>query len=924
MQVLGREDELITLREFVGSIPSGFSVLLIEGEAGIGKTTLWHEGLRIASQAGFRILTSRPAEAEVSLSFTALGDVFETVLADSLPELPSPQRRALEIALLRAEVADIHPDQRAVSVAALGALRHLADAGPVLLAIDDAQWLDASSARVLGFVIRRLENDPVGVLATSRDEPKADPLGVERLPENRCTRISVGPLSVGALGRVLRAHLPIELPRPFVVRLQELSGGNPLFALEMARLLSARDNRSEPGEALQVPGSVESLVQGRLAGLRPDALEVVRVAAAAARPTPELVAVALGDGDRARSGLAAAVDAGVIVRDGRTIRFSHPLLGSAAYASIPARERRALHGRLAKVVADPEERARHFALGTEGPDTVVADALEAAAEGAHGRGAPDAAASLSELARRLTPETEPEAIGRRTRSAARYHFDGGDVPRARLLLREELATSSPGPERAEVLWLIAETAWNDMRTIRQLLEQALEEVGDDARMRALINNDLGWVAMLGATLTLAAGRSRAALEAAERSGDHFLLALSLGTLGQIEFLSGRPSQELMERGVKEYESLLSLATYGSPKTYLGWQRMIADDLDGGRALLEEEYRTNEERGHVTIQWEVLEFLTELECRAGNWRRADRCAAEAMEITLEAGIREATPGPLSRLALVESLTGRIDDARAHATEGLKVAEPCEDTWAVIRNRSVLGFLELSLSNPAGARDALAPLPGVLEETGVAEPGAFPLVPDLVEALVALGDLHEASTLTDGLEDRGRALDRALALATAARCRGLVAAASGDLAGAAMALDRALEEHARLAHPFELARTLLVMGEVRRRAKQKREARASLERALEIFQGLGAPLWAARARAELERVGGRVPGLVLTPTERRVAELVAEGRTNREVADALFVSVKTVEANLSRIYAKLGIRSRTELARDVLAGKRRPQG
>src|SRR6266508_2583280 len=162
--------------------------------------------------------------------------------------------------------------------------------------------------------------------------------------------------------------------------------------------------------------------------------------------------------------------------------------------------------------------------------------------------------------------------------------------------------------------------------------------------------------------------------------------------------------------------------------------------------------------------------TELECRAGNWRRADRYAAEAMEITLEAGIQEATPGPLSRLALVEALTGRIEDARAHASEGLKVAEPCQDTWAVIRNRSVLGFLELSLGNPAGARDALAPLPGVLEEIGVAEPGAFPLIPDLVEALVVVGKLVEASTLAEGLEERGRALDRALALATAARWRG----------------------------------------------------------------------------------------------------------------------------------------------------------
>jgi DNA-binding CsgD family transcriptional regulator len=232
--------------------------------------------------------------------------------------------------------------------------------------------------------------------------------------------------------------------------------------------------------------------------------------------------------------------------------------------------------------------------------------------------------------------------------------------------------------------------------------------------------------------------------------------------------------------------------------------------------------------------------------------------------------------------------------------------------------VLGFLELSLSNHEQAHAQLQPVVEYLDRMGSAEPGIIPCIPDDIEALVMLGRLDEAEALVVALAEKGRLLDRPWALATSGRCQGLLSGARGDVANARLALEQALVEHRRVPQPFELARTLLVRGATERRAKQKRAARSFLEQALGIFDELGAPLWSAKATAELARVGPGATGpSQLTPTEQRIALLVGEGRTNREVADALFVSVKTVEANLTRIFHKLDIRSRAELIRTIAA-------
>jgi DNA-binding CsgD family transcriptional regulator len=344
-----------------------------------------------------------------------------------------------------------------------------------------------------------------------------------------------------------------------------------------------------------------------------------------------------------------------------------------------------------------------------------------------------------------------------------------------------------------------------------------------------------------------------------------------------------------------------------------------DRLDEAREKFNVLLRDASARGVESPIPDMHYHLAELECRAGNWGAAMEHARESMAAAQQQAMGFVYPMAHYAIGLVEAHLGRGDAARLEASEGLRLAEAADEVLAMVLNLSVVGFLELSSDRPSEAYRYLAKAVELKEAMGVREPAYFRIVPDEVEALVALGRLDEAESLLAPFEDAGRRLDRAWAIASGARCRALVFAARGDLAGASAAADEALREHDRLPLPFELGRTLLGRGAVERRAKRKREARDTLTKALEIFDGLGAALWANKTRAELARIGGRAPSsLTLTPTEDKVAALVASGSTNREVAEALFVSVHTVEANLKHIYRKLGVRSRTELASKFPSG------
>jgi DNA-binding CsgD family transcriptional regulator len=916
--MFGRQTELALVSRLLDAVSSGPAALILGGEAGIGKSTLWLEAVSQARARSYRVLSCRPNESEAKLSFAALGDLLEGVVDESLERLPPPQRSALEVALLRKEAIGSPPDQRAISSAFYGTLLALAGEGPTLVAIDDPQWLDAPSTRVLEFAVRRLNEVPIGLIMTARSEElDSPPLGLGRsLPDDRLHRLLVGPVTLEATRDMLSSELLTRFPRSVLLRIYETSGGNPFLALELGRALLRRGIEREPGWALPVSSNLASLVTDRLSELSDQVRLVLLVISAGSQPTVPLVVQAIG-GPTAEDDIEAAFKAGVIEGSGGRLRLAHPLLGTVLYSESSRRVRKDIHRRLAAVVVDQEERARHLALAADGPDEGVAAELEDAARRAGRRGAPDTAAQLSELARELTPTDHADARMHRTVHAGQYAFEAADLSKAAAYLEEAVEATPASPLRAEALLFLARVRYHshDAQSALALAEQALDEVGDDEALKPQIHLELAAAAEAVGSRGRAKAHARTAVELAEGQRDEPTLAESLGLVGFHDFLAGEGlPRSVMSRAISLEGARTDLRPLRSPTFRQACMLMWTDELDAARSTftdLEKRCREGGDEGSLAV---ILFLLAQLECSAGNWSEAGGYAEESCAITVWTGQQPYRALALSARALVEGHRGRAQAARAAAEEGLELARQSGLVQASQFNLSALGFLELSLGNIKEAHRLLWPLAESLLDAGFGEPGVLRFLPDEIEALVDLGETEKARSLLEPTLARAKALGRGWARATAERGWGLLAASLGDLPDALTAFDRALESHRLLDEPFELGRTLLAQGQAFRRTKKWRLARDSLGRSLGIFEHLGADLWADKARAEMARIGGRAPGPVgLTPTEQEVAELVASGLTNREAARALFLSVSTVEANLRRIYSKLGVRSRTELSR-----------
>jgi DNA-binding CsgD family transcriptional regulator len=916
--VVGRESELAILHRFLDSIPTGPRALLLSGDPGIGKTTVWKRGLAEALERGYRTLSCSPVEAERRLSYAALGDLVEPVLDESLPTLPDPQRVALEVALLRSPRTGRRADQRAVSLAVLGCIRAVASTTPGVVAIDDAQWMDLPSARVLQFVIRRLRDEPIGVLTAVRgSDAEVDPLGVvPAFPEERMNVVHVGPLSVDEIERVVLEAVGERFQRTTLLRIHEMSGGNPFFAQEIALALLRRGDEVGAGERLPIPDRLQELIEHRLEGLPGETVEALEIVSALSSPNLETVAAAIAPSPIAL--LDPAIESGVASIAGDRLGFTHALLASAVYQRAPSARRREHHARLASILDDPEERARHLALSVEGPDIAVADALESAAVLAGSRGAPQSAAELWEMARRATPPDRGEDIARRAEEAGLAHHESGDTSLARRVLEQAVELSGHGPARARRLRNVGQVVAYDegWRAALEYFRAALDEVGEDLALRAAVEQSLGYAWLFRGDLEASERHAREALRLAEQLQDPQSMAEAFQAYPFVGFLLGRGvDREMLDRGIalEGHLSIVFIPYVLRASFVLGQLLKYTDALDEARETFDELLADAIAHGVENPLVDLRYHLAELECHAGYWGAALMHARESVT----AAQRQAV-GPFAALAhfslgLVEAHRGRVKSARQAALEGLRIAEAADELLPTIPNLAVLGFVELSQGRHAQAHEFLSRAVELEKQMGVVEPAYFRVVPNEVEALIALGRLDEAEALLVPLEEIGEHLDRPWPKAVGARCRALALAARGHLEAASAAAARALREHDGLPLPFELGRTLLVGGTIERRAKRRKEARETLSKALKVFEGLGAAVWADRTRAELARIGGRAPSSVaLTPTEQRVAALVATGGTNREVADALFVSVHTVEANLKRIYRKLGIRSRTQLA------------
>jgi DNA-binding CsgD family transcriptional regulator len=904
-EMVGRDEELRSLSAFVERAAEGPAALVLEGEAGIGKSTLWLAGVAAAELRGLRVLSARPAEAEQGLAHAGLGDLFEDVLEVVLPALSAPRRRALEVALLVEEAAGRSVDPRTLAVAVRSALEVLAADGRVVLAVDDVQWLDASSASALAFALRRLGDQPLLLLLARRVGEEGEMSELQRaLDAERVERLPVGPLSLGAIQRLLQERLGRMLGRPELLRVYETSGGNPFFALELARALAQLSRPWAAGEPLPVPAELGGLLARRLAELPPRTVAVLKVAAALVRPTLGLLGAAAND---VVAALRPAIETGLVKMEGDRVGFAHPLFSLAVASQLEPDERRDLHGRLAAIVDDVEQRARHLALAVDGPDAEVAAALEAAAEAAAARGSWTAAAELFEQAAARTQRGAPEGSRRRLR-ASRFWDEVGDSDHA-LRLVEPLATElAAGPGRARALMQLSHLREDRAEGIRLGEEALLQPRLGDALAAELHDWQANNYADL-LDLTSARRHAAAAVECATRAGDPVLLARALAYHLFLEHLGGNRVREEVARRSLALEREAGGPPYFPSPTGVAADRLLrAGRLDEARHLYQEFRRRAQDYG-LDVDDALGAFrLAHLECRAGRLAEAERLTSEYSVVFAE-GTYVAV-GSFYATGLVAAYAGRLEQARAAFAEGAKIAarRNLDGRWHL----EGLAFVDLSLGDAPAALDRLLPLAERLEEHGHRHPCGPPVLPAAIEAAIAVGELATAAALVERLERQAQALGEPWPLAVAARSRGLLAAATGDFDAAFDAFARALAEHARTQMPFERARTLLALGAAQRRARRRAAARASLQQALATFEEIGTPLWAEKARAELGRIGGRTRADDLTPAERRVAELVAEGRTNREVAGALFLGERTVRSHLTHIYAKLGVRSRTELA------------
>lgn len=865
----------------------------------MGKTTLWEAGVEAAAGRGRVVLAARPSGAEAQLAFAALTDLLESVDLARIPALPAPQRNALEAALLRTEPAGPGVEPRSIATGLLTTLRALAEKTPVLLAIDDVQWLDAASADALAFAMRRLDGADVRFLLARR--PGRPTVLEAPLRAEGMEQLDVRPLSLGATRALLFDRLGLSPPRRVVRQIFDSAGGNPLFTLEIGRVLVARGIPAI-GEELPVPEAIDDLFGARIDDLPPE-------------PRKLLLAVALSPGLQtsqletlgSRTALEDAVEHGVLTVEEARVRASHPLVAAAARRRSKAREQREVHRELAALASSEAQRARHLALASDHADPELAATIAAAAAEASTRGARAEAVELAEYAVRLTPPDSPEHTDRRLR-LARYLEAIGEVRRVTELVGELLDSLPPGRARADAYMMLMGGQVADNAEIRRYLKLALAESEDapDIRTAALAQLAINDAVILVERIAESHALAEEALATADGAGPE-AERFALDALAWTTSLLGQPLDEISRRFAAASDE--AIAVVMSPER-INAQRMIwRGEFEPARTLLTRLRAEADGQGDPGSYALSRLHLCELALRTAAWDRAEALLDEWAESS------EHLLWPMYERcrALLAVGRGLPEDAERWADRALARAAEVGAAWDRLEALRAQGTARLLRGDHAGAADCLGAVWQHLEREGVLDPGAFPVAPELVEALAELGRLDEAVDVTGRLQALSSG-GHPWAATSARRCLGVIDLARKEHGSAAEALRAAASEYSELGLRFDAARTLLGLGRGERRLRKWGTARASLEESIAIFEQIGSPGWAELARSELSRVGARRPAPAgeLTPTERRIAELAAEGLSNKEIARELVVSIHTVEVHLSHAYAKLGIRSRSQLS------------
>lgn len=897
--LVGREGELDRILALLADARLGRSgALVLCGEAGVGKTALLEYAVEQAE--GFLVLRVTEVETEADLPFAGLHGLLRPVL-EFLDDIPPAQASALRTALA---LEDAEPDRLRTYGGTLSLLATAAERRPLLVAVDDAQWLDRASASALTFTARRIAGEEIAMMFAHRTDDSGDfaVSGIERL--------EVTPLDERSSLLLLRQRWGSELAAGVARQIAGAVAGNPLGLLEVSALLSDRERAGlDPLEQpLPATKSVEEGVRRRLRHFSTETRRALLLASAADSP-PNLPLDALEP----------AADAGLIrLHDGH-VSFRHPLVRAAVYRNASAEERRAAHAMLAETFDRAREldlRAWHLAAMTEGYDEAVAAALEAAAERARERGG--YASQALALARAAELSVEEDARARRLIAAAAAAYAAGDSDWAMRLAEPAVSLARDPLLRADILHRQAVIAdWHGTWQQRIVPDDVLEH---EAELMEPVD-PLRAVGLLGVILQrrFQALETRAALALAERrlalsepfGGERYLRAIQ--DLARATGLRGdaQRCEALCDDALEECSSDEAPAFATNIAEPLLW----LERYDECRRLLAASLKMARSEGNVVRLMFELTNLALLELRTGQFTTALATASEALDLAQESGNDYLLACNLAVLARLEAVRGE-PGCREHAERAGALAARLVDQLIGSEASMAVADAALAQGQPEEAVRLLEPVRRLAVENEVGEPSVLPCGPELVEAYARAGKEEEARTELERVDAEARAVDRHWALAAVERCRGFLAAPDqlDERFGAALAL-----HNAGAGSQFQRARTQLLYGERLRRARRRVDAREQLRSAIQTFDELGAKPWSDRARRELEASGESIPRRdptapeKLTPQELQMALQVAEGKTNREIAAALFLSPKTVEFHLTRVYRKLDLHSRAELIR-----------
>lgn len=909
-QLFGRARERARIDGVLDRVRRGGSAaLLLRGEPGIGKSALLEHAEAAAD--GFLVLQARGYESESEIPFAGLSDILRPITS-RLDVLPPPQRAALESTLALTPTAPT--SHFAVCAATLGILAAVAEEQPTLVLIDDAHWLDPSSADALRFTARRLHGEGIAMLFASRSTT-----GDHR--DAGIPTMTLGGLDYDA-ARVLLARRTDHAVSETVARqLFEVSAGNPLALIEMPVLLSADD--AVDGTLVHAGATMERVFAQRLEQLPARARDALTVAAADQSGELTSITVAL---DRLGLGIA-ALDAAeqaamVSMQDGR-VAFAHPLLRSTAYHDAPLSTRCEAHRALADACAAmagdraADARAWHLAVATLAPDDDVARTLHDMAERARRRGGYVEAARAFERAAGLT--RDPQARGRRLTHAAKAWQLSGRVARAGRLLDAALELITDPVARAEIQHLRGYVRmWREAPAgIAELLEREAEAVAAldpdrAARMLADAAVPIFMAGDVGTALTIAQRAhdvSRHGSTTSRRVAD-VVLAVAHATRGD------RAAAAALLADVRAWLDVQPPLLRAQEVIFAAMIAMWLEDLTGAADMLDRLIRQCRVSSALGVLPYALALRSALDLRTGRWQQGLANVSESIQLADET--HQANTYGVFFLGHLHAAMG----ARAEAERHLSRADALADTYGIgcmpLYTGAARGLLDLGVADIDAALRHLEGVHDLQQRLGVVDPVLVQSAGDLAEALVRAGRPDDATQVVRDLLQPAAAAGSRWAGWTAARVHGL---RDGSLDATAHFRD-ALALHDQLAWPFERARTAMCFGEVLRRNRRRTEARGQLRAALDGFERLGAEPWAQRTRAELEATGGhagahRVSSSVhLTPQELQVALAVADGATNAEVAASLFLSAKTIEYHLSKIYRKAGLSSRDQLA-DLIA-------